>query len=93
MARLILGALSQTVNRLFLYNTCLVLCGLTMALSNFIQPMTAALAGVHCAAAGEMMVTLNVTEYESWACDPYYGQFIYMNSYGVTRYCCQSNMS
>ena len=95
MARLILGALSQTVNRLFLYNTCLVLCGLTMALSNFIQPMTAALAGVDCAAAGETMVTLNFSEkeYESWACDPYYGQFIYMNSYGVTRYCCQSNMS
>ena len=90
VARLILGALSQTVNRLFLYNTCLVLCGLTMALSNFIQPMTAALAGVDCAAAGEMMVTLNVTgnvtEYESWVCDPYYGQFIYMNLYGVTRY-------
>lgn len=89
MARLILGALSQTVNRLFLYNTCLVLCGLTMGLSNYIQPMTAALAGVDCAGAEGLMVTINVTEnvteYGSWLCDPYYGQFIYMNSYGVTR--------
>ena len=90
MARLILGALSQTVNRLFLYNTCLVLCGLSMGLSNFIQPVTAALAGVDCVGAGGLMVTINVTEnvteYGSWLCDPYYGQFIYMNSYGVTRY-------
>ena len=89
VARLILGALSQTVNRLFLYNSCLVLCGLTMALSNFIQPVTAALAGVDCAAEAGLVtinVTENVTEFESWLCDPYYGQFIYMNSYGVTRY-------
>ena len=88
VARLILGALSQTVNRLFLYNTCLVLCGLTMALSNFIQPVTAALAGVDCAEAGlvTINVTTNMTEFGSWLCDPYYGQFIYMNSYGVTRY-------
>ena len=88
VARLILGALSQTVNRLFLYNTCLVLCGLTMALSNFIQPMTAAMAGVDCSLAGGLVTinaTENVTEYGSWLCDPYYGQFIYMNSYGVTR--------
>ena len=88
MARLILGALSQTVNRLFLYNSCLVLCGLTMALSNFIQPVTAALAGVDCTAEAGLVtinVTENVTEFESWLCDPYYGQFIYMNSYGVTR--------
>ena len=79
---MILGALSQTVNRLFLYNTCLVLCGLTMALSNYFQPLTAAMAGIDCGHAG---VVTNVTEYASWECDPYYGQFIYMNSYGVTR--------
>lgn len=88
VARLILGALSQTVNRLFLYNTCLVLCGLTMGLSNYLQPVTAALAGVDCAGVDGLMVTINVTEnvteYGSWLCDPYYGQVIYMNSYGVT---------
>ena len=90
VARLILGALSQTVNRLFLYNTCLVLCGLTMGLSNYFQPMMAALAGVDCAGAEGLMVTINitenVTEYGNWLCDPYYGQVFYMNSYGVTRY-------
>ena len=57
VARVVLGALSQKVsldclyclvfnctvqlNRLFLYNTCLVVCGLTMALSNYFQPVAA----------------------------------------------------
>ena len=48
IARLILGALSQKLNRLFLYNTCLVICGLTMALSNYFQPIMASIAGLEC---------------------------------------------
>ena len=40
VARVVLGALSQKLNRLFLYNTCLVLCGLTMAASNYFQVST-----------------------------------------------------
>ena len=48
IARVILGAMSQKMNRLFLYNTCLLICGMTMAVSNFIQPMMAAAAGVDC---------------------------------------------
>jgi len=59
-----------------------------MGLSNYLQPVTAALAGVDCTGADGLMVTINVTEnvteYGSWLCDPYYGQVIYMNSYGVT---------
>ena len=37
VARFFLGALSQKVDRLFLYNTCLVICGITMAFSNYFQ--------------------------------------------------------
>ena len=118
VARLILGALSQKLNRLFLYNTCLVICGLTMALSNYFQPIFAALAGVDCQnetlvvvlnttvtdgqSVANMTETLavvlnttvtdgesvaNMTEYvySSWVCDPYYGQMIYVLSFGVTR--------
>jgi len=48
VARVILGAMSQKMNRLFLYNTCLLICGITMGVSNFIQPLTAAVAGVDC---------------------------------------------
>ena len=48
IARVILGGLSQKLNRLFLYNTCLVVCGLTMALSNYFQPIFSAMAGVDC---------------------------------------------
>ena len=95
IARLILGALSQKLNRLFLYNTCLVICGLTMALSNFFQPIFAAVAGVECQ--NESLALLlnttvtdgesvaNLTQYSSWVCDPYYGQILYVLSYGVTR--------
>ena len=102
VARVILGAISQKLNRLFLYNTCLVICGITMAVSNYLQPVTASLAGVNCA---HQLVELtnNVTmesvvsnvsvidvanatqNATSWYCDPYYGQFIYVNCYGVTR--------
>ena len=51
MARLGLGGLSEVVGksgRLFLYNTCLVICGLTMALSNYFQPIMASIAGLEC---------------------------------------------
>ena len=34
--------------RLFLYNTCLVLCGLSMALTNYFQPISALLFGYDC---------------------------------------------
>lgn len=88
VARFILGALSQKVDRLFLYNTCLVLCGLTMGISNYIQPATALMAGVDCAEMTSVITAMdnvtNVTSYGSWVCDPYYGQFIYVISYGIT---------
>merc|ERR1711953_367115 len=51
LARLGLGGLSEVVGksgRLFLYNTCLVICGLTMALSNYFQPIMASIAGLEC---------------------------------------------
>ena len=75
-------------NRLFLYNTCLVLCGLTMAASNYFQPAAAALAGVECPGLAAAAVTNSTSapQYDSWVCDPYYGQFLYVNCYGVTRY-------
>ena len=34
--------------RLFLYNTCLVVCGISMALTNYFQPMMAVLASTDC---------------------------------------------
>ena len=97
IARLILGALSQKLNRLFLYNTCLVICGLTMALSNYFQPIFAALAGVDCqnetlvvvlnttVTDGESVANMTEYVYSSWVCDPYHGQMIYVLSFGVTR--------
>jgi len=99
VARVVLGALSQKLNRLFLYNTCLVICGITMGLSNFFQPLAAALVGADCTAVVASAtlspaLSLNsslVTVIEpilsngtSWACDPYVGQLIYVNCYGVT---------
>ena len=73
-------------NRLFLYNTCLVLCGLTMAASNYFQPAAAALAGVECPGLAAVINSTSAPQYDSWVCDPYYGQFLYVNCYGVTRY-------
>jgi len=93
IARVVLGALSQKLNRLFLYNTCLVICGLTMAVSNYFQPMAALLSGADCTVA-TLIPALNsstvtviepfVSNSTSWACDPYVGQLIYVNCYGVT---------
>ena len=34
--------------RLFLYNTCLVVCGMAMALTNFFQPISAIMFGYDC---------------------------------------------
>jgi len=47
-ARLLLGIASQKLHRLYLYNTCLVVCGLAMALTNYFQPISAALYGYDC---------------------------------------------
>jgi len=48
IARLLLGIASQKLNRLFLYNTCLVVCGMAMALTNFFQPISAIMFGYDC---------------------------------------------
>lgn len=48
LARLLLGIASQKLHRLYLYNTCLVICGLAMALTNYFQPISAALFGYDC---------------------------------------------
>jgi len=101
IARLALGGLSTIVGksgRLFLYNTCLVICGLTMALSNYFQPMMASMTGVQCnetisfilntttsnIAVTDVETVANVTEYSSWVCNPLYGQIVYVISYGIT---------
>jgi len=47
-ARIILGIVSLKLNRLFLYNTCLVVCGLAMCLTNYFQPILAYLASQDC---------------------------------------------
>lgn len=56
VARLILGILSQVMNRLFLYNTCLVICGISMALSNYFQPMMLALSGGNCSLTTQLLI-------------------------------------
>jgi MFS family permease len=48
IARLVLGLISQKINRLFLYNTCLVFCGISMSLSNYFQPFLELTAGLDC---------------------------------------------
>merc|ERR1719460_982322 len=70
-----------------------------MAFSNYFQPATAALFGYECpdlsslnevanstlVSAGCPSVSVtNTTENLVWACDPYIGQLIYVNCYGVT---------
>jgi len=47
-ARIVLGIVSLKLNRLFLYNTCLVVCGLAMCLTNYFQPILAYLASQDC---------------------------------------------
>lgn len=92
VARVLLGALSQKLNRLFLYNTCLLICGVTMALSNSFQPLMAALAGYDCSNhttdllinTTSLMVQDGGASSVPWACDHYVGQLIYVNCYGVT---------
>ena len=78
--------------RLFLYNTCLVICGLAMALTNYFQPLSAAMFGYDCVefldntTAVAAVTVHNSTDLVSlpWACDQYYGQIIYAVLYGVT---------
>jgi len=48
VARLLLGIASQKLHRLYLYNTCLVICGLAMALTNYFQPISALVFGYDC---------------------------------------------
>merc|ERR1719259_501855 len=76
-ARFILGIISQKLNRLFLYNTCLVICGVSMALTNYFHPMLMLLTGT----TSEQCSTIAT---QSWACDPYIGQLIYAILYGIT---------
>lgn len=76
-ARFILGIISQKLNRLFLYNTCLVICGVSMALTNYFHPMLMLLTGTTI----EQCSTIAT---QSWACDPYIGQLIYAILYGIT---------
>jgi len=100
VARLVLGLLSQTVNRLFLYNTFLVICGISMGLTNYFQPIMAVLASTDCTVyenitsnsssipilATEMVNATNLTEadYLPWMCDQYYGQLLYAILYGIS---------
>ena len=87
--------------RLFLYNTCLVVCGISMALTNYFQPMMALLVSTDCSVyqnftsnsssipllATELLNTTNLTEAADlpWVCDQYNGQFLYATIYGITR--------
>lgn len=48
VARIILGIVSLKLNRLFLYNTCLVICGISMCLTNYFQPILVGLSDVTC---------------------------------------------
>jgi len=97
LARLLLGIASQKLNRLFLYNTCLVVCGLAMALTNYFQPISALLFGYECTQSTMSTIaltTMNTTGLMvnstsplpalAWACDPYAGQLLYATLYGVT---------
>ena len=80
--------------RLFLYNTCLVLCGLSMALTNYFQPISALLFGYDCTQLSAVIPANNTTLIPAmnstmvasvpWACDQYAGQLIYATLYGVT---------
>jgi len=96
IARLVLGLISQKINRLFLYNTCLVFCGLSMSFSNYFQPFFALASGLDCSE----FVIQNATEVANftlvanstdivpppipWECSAYIGQVIYALCFGVT---------
>jgi len=90
IARLVLGILSQKMNRLFLYNSCLVVCGLSMCLSNYFQPMAASLTGADCSLVPVSNSTTPCVDPDcvevvvSWACSAYIGQMIYGIVYGIT---------
>lgn len=61
VARVLLGIASQKLNRLMLYNTCLVICGFSMCFSNFFQPISASLLGVDCPNVTTSLADLNTT--------------------------------
>ena len=63
-------------DRLFLYNTCLVICGVSMAMTNFFHPLLVVVTGTDCDIA---------LEDASWLCNPYTGQLVYAVLYGITR--------
>jgi len=94
VARVLLGIISHKLNRLFLYNTFLVLCGISMALTNWWTPLLILVTGEDCPPAPPP-ISLNSSPpfphnstltYSSlpWACDPYVGQMIYANLYGIS---------
>ena len=64
------------LDRLFLYNTCLVICGVSMAMTNFFHPLLVVVTGTDCDIA---------LEDASWLCNPYTGQLVYAVLYGITR--------
>jgi MFS family permease len=69
VARLVLGILSQVMNRLFLYNTCLVVCGISMAMSNYFQPMMLGMFGGNCSVSQALLhPDLSELEPASWNC-------------------------
>jgi len=88
VARIILGIISLKLDRLFLYNTCLVICGISMCLTNYFQPLLAVMFGVECTPLSLLLATNSTlgeeVEAAHWACDQYTGQLIYANLYGVT---------
>ena len=47
--------------RLFLYNTCLVFCGLSMALTNYFQPISAFLFGYDCTQLSDIIPANNTS--------------------------------
>jgi len=98
VARVFLGIISQRINRLFLYNTCLVVCGLSMCLSNYFQPILQAVTGSDCPMvdpiSGNTTIpipdclgencTVPAVAGVGWACSAYVGQVVYATIYGIT---------
>ena len=75
--------------RLFLYNTCLVVCGISMAMTNYFQPLMAAMASYNCSSVTNLTSVSSTSLSDSspdipWACDPYNGQLMYAFLYGIT---------
>ena len=80
---------SRQSRRLFLYNTCLVVCGISMAMTNYFQPLMAAMASYNCSSVTNLTSVSSTPLLDSspdipWACDPYNGQLMYAFLYGIT---------